>query len=351
MAAKTQTRSKKIITIIVLSCDKQDYLRRIIWLYRSFDCHLIFADGSKNDWDSGDSGEFGNLTWEYFRTSSRKRTFKNYTERFIESIKLVTSPYTVFMDDEEFLFPSGIQAAIKFLEKNPSRSAAGGQIYILDTKNKYKLGTWGRKSTEFELSLNNGIGRISKLVSHQRTANLMYQVVPTELYQKFAKILTKSSFSSKIQFHSALEIFQSIFLAQHGKWKMQSYPYWIRIPGPINEGQSKSLFLTQSEIQIISENLFRRNTKNYSSLQAIMNNCWGQNSIYHQESKFRLLENPRQEKTLLHDLKRLIKRYYFTGNEKKLNHVSTKEFQVFKQVIRNYPSGMSKKEFNSLTII
>ena len=118
MAAKTQTRSKKIITIIVLSCDKQDYLRRIIWLYRSFDCHLIFADGSKNDWDSGDSGEFGNLTWEYFRTSSRKRTFKNYTERFIESIKLVTSPYTVFMDDEEFLFPSGIQAAIKFLEKN-----------------------------------------------------------------------------------------------------------------------------------------------------------------------------------------------------------------------------------------
>ncbi len=351
MGAKIETRSKKIITIVVLSCDKQDYLRRMVWLYKDFSCHLIFADGSKNDWESSHLGELGNLTWEYFRIPSQKRTFKNYTERFIESMKLVTSPYTVFMDDEEFLFPSGIQAAIKYLERNPSQSAAGGQIYTLDTKNKYRLSTWGRKSTEFELSVNDGIGRISKLVSHQRTANLMYQVVPTELYQKFSNILTKSSFSSKIQFHSSFEIFQSIFLAQQGNWKMQSYAYWIRIPGPMNEGQSKSLFLTQTETQIISDNLFKRNTKENSSLQNIMISCWGRNSIYHKESKIRLLEKPRKEKKLMHDLKRLIKKYWFTRNKIKLNHINAKEFQVFRQVMKKYPLGMSKREFDSLNVI
>ena len=345
---ETKSKSRKIITLVVLSYQKQDFLRRLILLYRDFPCHLVIADGSNSRWTSGDSGELNNLTWQYFQIPSSQRSFKNYAERFVKSINLITSPYVVFIDDEEFLFPSGMQSAINYLNRNPTHSAAGGQIFLVEPENKYRVSTWGRKSTEFELLENKSIDRISKLVFHQRTANLMYQVVPTEIYQKFTKILSRSDFLNSIKFHSALEIFQSLFLAKQGNWKMQNYPYWIRIPGSINDGQSVSYFLTRDEMRIISRNLFRSNTKENYLLEKIMKVCWGVNSVYHRQSLNRAMLDSKKINSFSYYLKTFIKRKIVTDRFNPFEDNYLEEFNSFIKIIRDYPMGLSKKEFDLL---
>jgi len=348
---QTKNKSAKKITLVVLSYGKQDYLRRLIYLYKELSYHLIIVDGSNSPWKSDKSGVLENLSWEYFAIPSPQRTFKNYSERFIRSVNLVTSPYMVFIDDEEFLFPSGIKSAINFLESNPSYSAAGGQIFVVDTENQHRVSTWGRKSTMFELSEDKSIDRMMKLVFHQRTANLMYQVVPTGLYKKFVKILSLSNFANSIRFHSSLEIFQSLFLSQQGNWQMHSYPYWIRIIGPSNENTSEINFLSASEIKLICRNLFKYGTKECYSLEKIMDVCWGGNSDYYAQLKTSLNLKSKKKISKYYIFKHFFKKIVKTKNLNQFEGVSLEEIKHFIKTIKDYPMGISEKEFDYLSRI
>ena len=158
-----------------------------------------------------------------------------------------------FLDDQEVIFPFGLESAIQELRLNHSISCAGGTISTLVRSNDgpIVLGRWGRRSDHYSVTLSTPIERMRQVIFDTRTANLYYQVMRKDLVIDFARKIHKLNF----QFHSAIEIFLALYLLKHGKWSMGGYPYWIRVVGPPNKSDVEE-HMTTEEIQSIAESLF-----------------------------------------------------------------------------------------------
>jgi hypothetical protein len=189
------------------------------------------------------------------------------------------------MDDEEFIFPTGLERAIQELKLDSSASCAGGSISILLSENfgTLKLGKWGRRSDDYSLVLSTPIDRMKQIINDTRTANLYYQVMRRELVIEFGKRI--QAFNS--QFHSSIEIFLALYLLKHGKWSMGSYPYWLRVQGPANKSDSKE-YMTKGEISWIAESLFNNNSEllDRISLANEIENAWGESTFANNVQEF-----------------------------------------------------------------
>ena len=212
------------VTAVILSYNRHDALRRQLLYYADKLVHLIFADGSDEDWGSGESGSIGEMTWEYFRIPG----FDTYVERLRTAILKVETEYMFFLDDEECILWTGIESAIKFLSQNDGHSCAGGRADSLSfVDGKLAIGPWGRWSKPLSLTQEDAIERLSVIGQKGRTANLFYVVMRTRDAHKLSQVFdVRFSFNS----HSAgfFEIYLASFLALAGKWTMGSYPFWFR---------------------------------------------------------------------------------------------------------------------------
>ena len=266
-----------MLTIICLSRNRHAFVKRLILAYCHTNFHLIIADDSTSKWDWPESGIFGSLTWEYFTTTGSTPQ-RSYIKRFREAASRVTTEFVCFMDDEEFIFPTGLERAIQELKLDSSASCAGGSISILLSENfgTLKLGKWGRRSDDYSLVLSTPIDRMKQIVNDTRTATLYYQVMRRELVIEFGKRI--QAFNS--QFHSSIEIFLALYLLKHGKWSMGSYPYWLRVEGLANKSDSKE-YMTKGEISWIAESLFNNNSEllDRISLANEIENAWGESTF------------------------------------------------------------------------
>ena len=78
-----------LATAIILSIKKHAELRRQLLYYANKPVHLVLADGSSDDWSSGNCGSIGEMTWEYFRISGPK----TYLKRLAEASRRVQTEY------------------------------------------------------------------------------------------------------------------------------------------------------------------------------------------------------------------------------------------------------------------
>jgi hypothetical protein len=254
---------------------------------------------------------------------------RSYVKRFYEASKRVTTEFVCFLDDEEFIFPTGLERAIQELELDSSASCAGGRISTLisDDFGTLKLGKWGRRSDDYSVILSTPIDRMKQIIKDTRTANLYYQVMRRELVIDFGKRIQALNF----QFHSAIEIFLALYLLKHGKWSMGRYPYWVRVDGPPNKSDSED-YMTKGEISWIVESLFNDNSEllDRISLSNEIENAWG-------ESTF---ATSVQEFTWFKSLSRKLMNY-----SKSLIKDSALLTVVFKKWMREPTRKMSFKEF------
>lgn len=82
-----------LATAVILSYNRQDALRRQLLYYANKPVHLIFADGSDDDWGTGEWGSIGAMTWEYFRISG----FDSYVERTVTAVYKVKTEFMFFL--------------------------------------------------------------------------------------------------------------------------------------------------------------------------------------------------------------------------------------------------------------
>ena len=99
-----------LATAVIVSFNRQDVLRRQLLYYANKPIHLIFADGSDDDWGSGDSGSIGEMTWEYFRISG----YNSFLKRLVEAVHHVETEFMFFIDDEECILWTGVEKAVEF---------------------------------------------------------------------------------------------------------------------------------------------------------------------------------------------------------------------------------------------
>lgn len=215
-----------LATAVILSYNRQDALRRQLLYYANKPLHLIFADGSDDDWGSGESGSIGEMTWEYFRISG----FDSWIPRVRTAVAKVDSEFMFFLDDEECILFTGIERAINFLIQNLDHSCAGGRA---DTctftfiKRRIVIGPWGRRDEPFELLQPSGLERFESMCTEGRTANLFYQIQRSKNVRAWVGALDPA-FKPSGNYPGFLEIAFTGSLSLLGKWKMSSYPFWIR---------------------------------------------------------------------------------------------------------------------------
>ena len=236
-----------LATAVIVSYNRQDVLRRQLLYYANKPIHLIFADGSDDDWGSGDSGSIGQMTWEYFRISGW-----NFIDRYQKAVSKVETEFMFFIDDEECILWTGVEKAVEFLKHNPDHSCAGGRVEKAKSVNgRLRVDRWGRWSRPLSLPDEDPMARLIILNKAKRTANLYYQIHRTLIVEEFAKRLTDFEFSRK--YLGNLEIMFTGFVIVHGKWIRGDYPFWLRYGGSVATPSTTPNFMSVDEATEIVE--------------------------------------------------------------------------------------------------
>lgn len=212
-----------LATVVIISYNRQDALRRQILYYAKKPIHLIFADGSDEDWGSGDSGSIGEMTWEYLRISGSL----TYLQRLAEATSRVRTEYMLFLDDEDCVLWTGINQAIAVLSVNSDHACAGGSVYTtLLSRRRLCLVPHYNQFNQFSLTLNDPIRRFYYLFNSKRIKACYYQVLRTADVKVFAETVGNYSLCGKSRY--VPEYLLLGFLALCGKYEPGKYPFYIR---------------------------------------------------------------------------------------------------------------------------
>ncbi|MBI1920082.1 MAG: TIGR00180 family glycosyltransferase [Geobacter sp.] len=112
---------------------KGRHLHTLRWLWHAnrirLPYHVIVADGEVHPTIARlltDQKTFPNLSFEYHRYEDR--TFSDYYYKWVDALGKVQTPYVMLSDNDDFLFPFGIQKSIAFLNSAPEYVCSGGGI-------------------------------------------------------------------------------------------------------------------------------------------------------------------------------------------------------------------------------
>ena len=357
----------KKITLVALSWEKKPYLKRLILSYTNYDYHLILADGSAEPWNWPPKGSSGKLTWEYFNLNGSGNPVGSYVDRFVEAISRVNTEYITFIDDEEILFPQGIEKSIQKLDLDIKASCAGGGIATLFTLGNggMKVGKWGRRSDQFRLTSQNLDDRINLIINEERTANLTYQVMRTSIVKNFTNILRESDF----KYFASPEVFITLHLLKHGTWEMGHYPYWLRVTGPAHESldrwDSGNDCMSTSEAYWIASSIYPDENLKKEDLYNLIMSKWGSSRVIkikqsNQLVSFREIKNRskallKKIPFLLYFYKRLNKKQIYTRTLmsyfQEYSELSPELFHeslFFESILQKFPTGITDSLDTSL---
>lgn len=280
------TRGTPQITIIILTYQRHNFIRRQILYYASYAVHLIFADGSENRWEHKNWGVNNDMSWRYIHYPG----YDTVRERLHLALEQVETDYVCLLDDQECILWSGLIAAINTLKNNPDHSCAGGLVAIYDSSDG-KLTTW-KGFSELNLTHSKILDRFTKIVGpEQLSANLVYQVMRTSDLRDFSSNM-RDHFGNSTATH---EVALSGFLALKGKYLTGQYPYWIRSGGTVPVPYGFEVIIPSSEIKRLSSKLLAmlnlNNNVSMDKLVTIENlteaieKGWGQSSKWANDSK------------------------------------------------------------------
>jgi glycosyltransferase domain-containing protein len=228
------------VTVIIMSYERQPYLRRQLLYFAEKPVHLIIADASDEAWSLGNAGGSGEMSYEYFHVPG----YNTFIERLHLALERVNTEFMCFIDDEECLLWMGIMEAIRHLSENPDQVCAGGMVAeTVETTGGLSLRPWGRWATSWSLKNDSPLDRFSEMVKMERTANLYYQVHRTAVIRKYVDCLRDFQYS----YRGAFELAMSGFVILSGKWEMGTYPFWIRNGGSITPPSSATNYMTKSD--------------------------------------------------------------------------------------------------------
>ena len=211
----------QLATAVILSLEKQDFLRSQLVYYADRPVHLILADGSDKDWGSGKAGNVGKMSWEYFRISGPA----TYWLRMQMAVRRVNTKYCFLLDEEDCALWTGVHRAVAFLQSHPSFSSAGGRAAFA-TRISKRIGlSTAPRFEDYELSHHDGEVRLTQLLRDRRPAHLFYQVHTTQNISALVNEIVK--LPPSIELASSVK-YIPVFLALTGMWKADSYPFLIR---------------------------------------------------------------------------------------------------------------------------
>ncbi len=117
--------------LTILLTLKGRHLHTLRWLWHAnhicLPFHVIVADGEVHPTIArllSNPETFPNLSFEYHRYEDR--SFSDFYYKCADALGKVRTPYVMMSDNDDFLFPLGLQRSIAFLDSAPEYVCAGG---------------------------------------------------------------------------------------------------------------------------------------------------------------------------------------------------------------------------------
>jgi len=209
------------LTIVCLSYERQNFIRRQLAYFHSFPTKIIFADGSLVHLGINYQSSIGQLEWKYLHIPGAG----TYVERFMAALDIVDTDYVCLMDDADVMLASGLKLAVRELDENKDLLFAGGKVGSFSSSDGLlSFGVWGHWTNSFSIEMEDPVKRLISTIESVRTANLCYVVVRTvEFRDLMGKVL-----GIKFSYNAASELLLTGLLAVNSKYKIGDYPFWMR---------------------------------------------------------------------------------------------------------------------------
>lgn len=226
------------VSIILLSYERQPYIRRHIAYFWNHPVNLIIADGSATPMQLP-SLEGAGCTIRYIHVPGAD----TINVRLELAMQKIATEFVMMMDDADLYFVTGIENAMRSLSEDQTQSAAAGRVAHLGKNMRSQelvCRDWGHWSSSLELT-GSPEKNLLRMMHEARTANLYYTLMRRDVFEQILGKTLELSFSSA----HATEIFVSGSLVVRGNFRLGSYPFWIRteVPSvPTALSESKSIF-------------------------------------------------------------------------------------------------------------
>lgn len=105
-------------TILVLTKDRVDFLKRFLRFYMKIDnIAFVILDGSEHEPTYGSWGLPQNIQYYYFGADT---TIKKFVDKTKFALDKVDTKYVMLSSDDDFFSPIAIKSGINYLEENPA---------------------------------------------------------------------------------------------------------------------------------------------------------------------------------------------------------------------------------------
>ena len=212
-----------IITIIIPTFNRYNFLKRLLTYYDSFNkkLNIFIADSSSisnNDKDLESLLNNKNINYLKFPSDISP------TKKIFQSLKQIKSKYVVICADDDFIITKAIEKSVEFLEQNPDYSCTHG-FYAQYTVKKENLDNmkiyWNISDYNKSIEFDNVAIRIQK---HRDNCFFMYYAVQRKK-QLYSVLNETIKSTSDYQFS---ELLSSILTIIYGKMKYLDTMYCVR---------------------------------------------------------------------------------------------------------------------------
>ena len=163
------------LTILILSCDRQEYLLRNMSHWSAMPVTLLAVDGSARPIATDQIRNLGDNV-DYFHLP------ESLEKRIVFSIDRIATKYIMLLGDDDFAIPSGVKSCVSKLEQVDQLVACCGRCIMFDWYQSQILGRPGYLEMEnYQLTSDDPMTR---LVTHfdPYTSSTVYAVVRTDIW-------------------------------------------------------------------------------------------------------------------------------------------------------------------------
>jgi glycosyltransferase domain-containing protein len=107
------------LTVVIPSFERQKFLERQISFWRNFEAKIIILDGSKAPLNLLPNKIPSNIRYLHVPD--------NFYKRIKLAAELISTPYAIYLPDDEFLIPSCLEKCVQFLIENPAYCSCAGR--------------------------------------------------------------------------------------------------------------------------------------------------------------------------------------------------------------------------------
>jgi glycosyltransferase domain-containing protein len=208
------------LTIVVPSYNRQNFLKRQYFYWAETNVSMIFIDGSEKPID------------EHFRQTLNNNSKFSYIhfvgpvgKRILKASKLINTSYSMTCNDDDFLFKSGVNEAIKLLDSELDVVACRGQsIRARVSKDGKKMAYTNifNNFQDFNVDQDLIFERLIYAFEHYNSAGL-FSVLRTSVWKESWVEGYNQNYSST----NISEFYQNIVVYIHGKLACLKIPYLL----------------------------------------------------------------------------------------------------------------------------